>query len=50
MAHERIRLGISALSARRAGAFDGDHKRDPFLVESLGQVDWVPVCPKVESG
>ena len=51
MAHERIHLGISALSTRRAGAFDGGHKRDPFLVESLGQVvDWVPVCPKVESG
>ena len=31
--------------------FDGGHKRDPFLVESLGQfVDWVPVCPEVESG
>ena len=31
--------------------FDGGHKRDPFLVESLGQfVDWVPVCPEIESG
>ena len=31
--------------------FDGGHKRDPFLVESLGQfVDWVPVCPDGELG
>ena len=31
--------------------FDGGHKRDLFLVESLGQfVDWVPLCPEVESG
>ena len=31
--------------------FDGGHKRDPFLVVSLGQfVDWVLVCPEVESG
>jgi uncharacterized protein YbgA (DUF1722 family)/uncharacterized protein YbbK (DUF523 family) len=30
---------------------DGGHKRDPFLVETLGQfVEWVPVCPEVEMG
>ena len=51
MAHERIRLGISACLLGQRVRFDGGHKRDPFLVESLGQfVDWVSVCPEVESG
>jgi uncharacterized protein YbbK (DUF523 family) len=51
MTHERIRLGISACLLGEPVRFDGGHKRDPFLVESLGPfVDWVPVCPEVESG
>ena len=51
MTHERFRLGISACLLGEHVRFDGGHKRDPFLVESLGQfVDWVPVCPEVESG
>jgi len=49
--HERPRLGISACLLGRPVRFDGSHKRDPFPVESLGPfVDWVPVCPEVESG
>src|SRR6188472_2479001 len=48
---EPIRLGISACLLGAPVRFDGGHKRDPFLVEALGQfVDWVPVCPAVESG
>jgi uncharacterized protein YbbK (DUF523 family) len=48
MTDERIRLGISACLLGEPVRFDGAHKRDPFLVESLGQfVDWVPVCPEV---
>ena len=51
MGHDRIRLGISACLLGERVRFDGGHKRDPFLVESLGQfVEWVPVCPEVESG
>src|SRR5436190_15234428 len=51
MNRERIRLGISACLLGERVRFDGGHKRDPFLVESLGPfVDWVPVCPEVESG
>ena len=47
----RIRLGISACLLGQPVRFDGGHKRDPFLVESLGAfVEWVPVCPEVESG
>ena len=47
----RIRLGISACLLGQPVRFDGGHKRDPFLVESLGPfVEWVSVCPEVESG
>ena len=48
---DRVRLGISACLLGEPVRFDGGHKRDHFLVETLGQfVDWVPVCPEVESG
>jgi uncharacterized protein YbgA (DUF1722 family)/uncharacterized protein YbbK (DUF523 family) len=31
--------------------YDGGHKRDPFLVETVGRfVEWVKVCPEVECG
>jgi uncharacterized protein YbbK (DUF523 family) len=31
--------------------YDGEHKRDPYLVQTLGpMVEWVPVCPEVEVG
>ena len=51
MTYERIRLGISACLLGEPVRFDRGHKRDSFLVESLGHfVDWVPVCPEVESG
>ena len=31
--------------------FDGNHKRDTFLVDVLGpHVRWVPVCPEMEAG
>lgn len=31
--------------------YDGGHKHDPFLTETLGRyVEWVPVCPEVEIG
>lgn len=31
--------------------FDGGHKRDPFLIDSMGPfVEWVKVCPEVEVG
>ena len=47
----RIRLGISACLLGERVRFDGGHKRDAFLVETLGRfVEWVPVCPEVESG
>ncbi len=46
-----IRIGISACLLGSEVRFDGGHKRDPFLTDSLGRfVEWVPVCPEVEAG
>ena len=48
---EKIRLGVSACLLGEPVRFDGGHKRDPFLVDTLGPfVEWVPVCPEVEIG
>ena len=46
-----IRVGISSCLLGAGVRFDGGHKRDPFLTETLGPfVEWVPVCPEVECG
>ena len=46
-----IRIGISACLLGQEVRFDGGHKRDPFLTDTLGPlVEWVPVCPEVEMG
>jgi uncharacterized protein YbgA (DUF1722 family)/uncharacterized protein YbbK (DUF523 family) len=48
---DRIRLGISACLLGDEVRYDGGHKRDPFLVDTLGPfVEWVRVCPEVELG
>jgi len=46
-----IRLGISTCLTGEEVRYDGGHKLDRFLVHTLGQyVEWVPVCPEVETG
>ena len=46
-----IRIGISACLLGDEVRFDGGHKRDRFLTETLGPfVEWVRVCPEVELG
>lgn len=41
----------SGLPAGGEGRYDGGHKRDAYLVETLGRfVERVPVCPEVEMG
>src|SRR5262245_8287509 len=46
-----IRVGISACLLGAEVRYDGGHKRDAFLIETLGRfVEWVPVCPEVEAG
>ena len=47
----RPRVGISACLLGAAVRFDGGHKRDRFLTETLARfVEWVTVCPEVECG
>ncbi|MDW7758815.1 MAG: DUF523 domain-containing protein, partial [Desulfuromonadales bacterium] len=51
MTEDKIRLGISSCLLGEKVRFDGGHKRDPFLTDSLGAyVEYVPVCPEVEVG
>jgi uncharacterized protein YbgA (DUF1722 family)/uncharacterized protein YbbK (DUF523 family) len=46
-----IRIGISACLLGDQVRFDGGHKRDAFLSDTLGSfVEWVRVCPEVELG
>jgi len=46
-----IRIGISACLLGDAVRFDGGHKRDSFLTDTLGPfVEWLKVCPEVEVG
>jgi uncharacterized protein YbgA (DUF1722 family)/uncharacterized protein YbbK (DUF523 family) len=46
-----IRLGISKCLLGENVRYDGGHKLDRYLVNTLGQfVEWVPVCPEVEIG
>jgi len=46
-----LRIGVSACLLGREVRFDGQHKRDSFLVDELGPfVEFVPVCPEVEVG
>jgi len=44
-------VGVSRCLLGHPVRFDGGHKRDAFLVDTLGPfVDFVPVCPEVECG
>ncbi|MGC2062985.1 MAG: DUF523 and DUF1722 domain-containing protein [Thermodesulfovibrionales bacterium] len=47
----KIRIGISACLLGKKVRYDGGHKLDHCLKDTLGQfVEWVPVCPEVECG
>jgi uncharacterized protein YbgA (DUF1722 family)/uncharacterized protein YbbK (DUF523 family) len=46
-----IRVGISSCLLGNEVRYDGGHKRDRYLTDTLGQFfEWVPVCPEVEMG
>jgi uncharacterized protein YbgA (DUF1722 family)/uncharacterized protein YbbK (DUF523 family) len=46
-----MRIGISRCLLGDRVRYDGQHKYDAFLVETLGAyVEYVPVCPEVECG
>ena len=47
----KIRIGVSACLLGQPVRFDGSHKHDRYLTNTLGEyLDFVPVCPEVESG
>ncbi len=46
-----IRIGISACLLGQKVRYDGGHKLDRYLTDTLGDYfEWVPVCPEVELG
>ena len=48
---ETIRIGISTCLLGEPVRYDGGHKLDRFLRDTLGgYVEYVPVCPEVECG
>lgn len=47
----RIKIGISSCLLGEKVRYDGGHKLDSSLTTTFGPfVEWVPVCPEVESG
>jgi uncharacterized protein YbbK (DUF523 family) len=48
---EPVRILVSACLLGEKVRYDGGHKRDLFLIETLGPfVEWVRVCPEVDCG
>ena len=46
-----IRVGISSCLLGNEVRYDGGHKRDRYLTDTLSNFfEWVPVCPEVEMG
>ena len=49
--HEKIKIGISSCLLGNPVRFDGGHKRDRYITDTLGlYFEFVPVCPEVECG
>lgn len=47
----RIRLGVSSCLLGRRVRYDGDHKHDRWITDTLGaHFEFVPVCPEVAIG
>lgn len=48
---KKIRIGVSSCLLGNPVRYDGGHKKNLWLVNTLGKyVDFVPVCPEVEMG
>lgn len=48
---QRICLGVSSCLLGNRVRYDGSHKCDPLIVETLGELfDFVPICPEVAIG
>ncbi len=51
MIEKTIRVGISSCLLGEEVRFDGGHKHDTLITETLGKFfEWVPVCPEMELG
>lgn len=49
--YERIKIGISACLIGHEVRYDGGHKRDAYITNTLGQYfDFMPLCPEVGVG
>ena len=48
---DRIKIGVSACLLGNEVRYDGGHKLDPYITQTLGQYfAYVPVCPETECG
>jgi len=48
---EKILIGISSCLLGEKVRYDGGHKWDRYITDTLGEYfDWLPVCPEVEFG
>lgn len=48
---EKIIVGISSCLLGEKVRYDGGHKLDRFITDTLGRYfEWIPVCPEVECG
>ena len=47
----KIKVGVSSCILGMKVRYDGGHKRNAFVTETLGQYfDWVLTCPEVAIG
>ena len=47
----RLRIGVSSCLLGNAVRYDGNHKRQPWLIEQLGRyADFAPYCPEMAIG
>ncbi len=48
---DKVKIGVSACLLGHKVRFDGNHKHDRFITDTLGQyVEFFPLCPEVEAG
>jgi uncharacterized protein YbgA (DUF1722 family)/uncharacterized protein YbbK (DUF523 family) len=48
---EKVKIGISACLIGSKVRYDGSHKQDYYITDTLGQYfDFIPLCPEVEYG
>ncbi len=48
---EKVKIGISACLVGKKVRYDGLHKQDHYITDTLGEYfDFIPLCPEVEYG